>query len=199
MAIPQSMKFCAHGAGGAPSVITLADTPVPRPAAGEVLIRVAYAGVNRPDVAQRQGTYPPPRDASPILGLEVAGEVVELGEGVERWRVGDAVCALTNGGGYAEYVAVAAGQVLPVPRGLSLLQAAALPENFFTVWTNVFERGRLAEGESFLVHGGSSGVGLTAIQLAHARGATVYTVSDKASDAAARASNSTSRRSWSSG
>ncbi|MGD9943570.1 MAG: NAD(P)H-quinone oxidoreductase [Burkholderiaceae bacterium] len=175
MAIPQSMKYCAHGAGGAPSVIILADGPVPAPAAGEVLIRVAYAGVNRPDVAQRQGTYPPPRGASPILGLEVAGEVVALGDGVSQWQIGDAVCALTNGGGYAEYVAVAAGQVLPVPRGLSLLQAAALPENFFTVWTNVFERARLVEGESFLVHGGSSGIGLTAIQLAHARGATVYT------------------------
>jgi putative PIG3 family NAD(P)H quinone oxidoreductase len=173
--IPATMDFVDHGAGGAPSVLQAARMTVPVPASGEVLIRVAWAGVNRPDVAQRQGRYPPPPGASPVLGLEVAGHIVALGDGVTGWRVGDAVCALTNGGGYAQYVAAAAGQVLPVPHGLSLLQAAALPENFFTVWTNVFERGRLVAGETFLVHGGSSGIGLTAIQLARARGATVYT------------------------
>ncbi|OJX08940.1 MAG: NAD(P)H-quinone oxidoreductase [Burkholderiales bacterium 70-64] len=172
--IASSMRYVEHGAGGPPAVLRPARTGVPRPGPGEVLIAVAFAGVNRPDVAQRQGRYPPPPGASPVLGLEVSGRVVALGEGVGGLRVGDAVCALANGGGYAEYAAVPAGQVLPVPQGLSLLQAAALPENFFTVWTNVFERGRLAAGESFLVHGGSSGIGLTAIQLAHARGATAY-------------------------
>lgn len=173
--IPATMEFVDHGAGGAPSVLRAGRMPVPAPAAGEVLIRVAWAGVNRPDVAQRQGHYPPPRGASPVLGLEVSGHVVALGEGVAEPKIGDAVCALTNGGGYAQYAVAPAGQTLPVPQGLSLLQAAALPENFFTVWTNVFERGRLVAGETFLVHGGSSGIGLTAIQLAHARGATVYT------------------------
>jgi len=172
--IASSMRYVEHGAGGPPAVLRPARTGVPRPGPGEVLIAVAFAGVNRPDVAQRQGRYPPPPRAPPVLGLEVSGRVVALGEGVGGLRVGDAVCALANGGGYAEYAAVPAGQVLPVPQGLSLLQAAALPENFFTVWTNVFERGRLAAGESFLVHGGSSGIGLTAIQLAHARGATAY-------------------------
>ena len=173
--IPETMEFVDHGAGGPPSVLHVDRMPVPVPAAGEVLIRVAWAGVNRPDVAQRQGRYPPPAGASPVIGLEVSGHVVALGDGVGGLRVGDPVCALTNGGGYAQYVVTPVGQALPVPRGLSLLQAAALPENFFTVWTNVFERGRLVAGESFLVHGGSSGIGLTAIQLARARGATVYT------------------------
>lgn len=179
------MKQVAHGDGGAPSVLHVVDAPVPQPAPGEVLIRVAYAGVNRPDVAQREGRYPPPAGASPVLGLEVAGEVVALGDGVERPRVGDLVCALANGGGYAEYAAVPCGQVLPVPRGLSLAQAASLPENHFTVWTNVFDRGRLQAGESFLVHGGSSGIGLAAIQLARARGATVYTTVGNAQKARA--------------
>jgi NADPH2:quinone reductase len=173
--IPQTMRYIDHGAGGAPDVLTVAEGPVPAPAPGEVLIRVAYAGVNRPDVIQRQGKYPPPPGASPWIGLEVAGEVVALGEGVSKWKPGDRVCALANGGGYAEYAVAPEGQALPVPKGLSLLQAAAIPENYFTVWTNVFERGGLAAGETFLVHGGSSGIGLTAIQLAAARGATVYT------------------------
>jgi putative PIG3 family NAD(P)H quinone oxidoreductase len=173
--IPQKMRYIDHGAGGAPDVLRATEGPVPAPGPGEVLIRVAYAGVNRPDVIQRQGKYPPPPGASPFIGLEVAGEVVALGEGVAKWKLGDEVCALTNGGGYAEYAVAPEGQALPVPRGLSLLQAAAIPENYFTVWTNVFERGRLAAGETFLVHGGSSGIGLTAIQLAAARGATVYT------------------------
>lgn len=173
--IPQTMRYIDHGAGGPPEVLKPVSGPVPAPKPGEVLIRTAYAGVNRPDVIQRNGMYPPPPGASPYIGLEVSGEVVVLGEGVTSWRVGDAVCALVNGGGYAEYVTAPQGQTLGVPKGLSLLQAAAIPENFFTVWTNVFERGRLAAGETFLVHGGSSGIGLTAIQLAKARGATVYT------------------------
>ena len=159
-----SMNFVAHGAGGAPQVMHLSQMPVPKPAATEVLIKVAYAGVNRPDCLQRSGRYPPPPGASPILGLEASGQVVALGEGVTRWKQGDWVCGLANGGAYAEYVCIPQGQVLPLPTGLSLLQAAALPENYFTVWTNVFQRGKLQAGETFLVHGGSSGIGLTAIQ-----------------------------------
>ncbi len=167
------MKFVAHGAGGEPQVMHLSDMSVPKPAATEVLIKVAYAGVNRPDCLQRSGRYPPPPGASPILGLEASGQVVALGEGVTRWKQGDWVCGLANGGAYAEYVCIPQGQVLPLPPGLSLLQAAALPENYFTVWTNVFQRGKLQAGETFLVHGGSSGIGLTAIQLAKAFGARV--------------------------
>jgi putative PIG3 family NAD(P)H quinone oxidoreductase len=135
---------------------------------------VAFAGVNRPDCLQRSGHYPPPPGASPIVGLEVSGEVVALGQGVSQWQIGDKVCALTNGGAYAEFVTAPEGQALPIPEGYSLLQAAALPENFFTVWTNVFQRGKLKSGETILVHGGSSGIGLTAIQLAHAFGAQVF-------------------------
>ncbi|MFM7699142.1 MAG: NAD(P)H-quinone oxidoreductase [Limnohabitans sp.] len=167
------MQFIAHGAGGSPSVMHLSETPVPKPAAGEILIKVAYAGVNRPDCLQRSGRYPPPPGASPILGLEASGHVVALGEGVTAWKLGDQVCGLANGGAYAEYVCIPQGQALPVPEGLTLLQAAALPENYFTVWTNVFQRGQLKPGETFLVHGGSSGIGLTAIQLAKAFGARV--------------------------
>lgn len=167
------MKFVSHGEGGAPDVMHLSETNVPKPAAGEVLVKVAYAGVNRPDCLQRSGRYPPPPGASPILGLEASGQVVELGEGVTRWKQGDLVCGLANGGAYAEYVCIPQGQALPVPAGLTLLQAAALPENYFTVWTNVFQRGKLQAGETFLVHGGSSGIGLTAIQLAKAFGARV--------------------------
>jgi putative PIG3 family NAD(P)H quinone oxidoreductase len=140
-----------------------------------VLIKVHAAGVNRPDVMQRQGLYPPPPGASPILGLEVAGEVVETGNDISAWSVSDRVCALTNGGGYAEYVAVPAGQCLPVSEGLPVEEAAALPETFFTVWSNVFDRARLKPGESFLVHGGSSGIGTTAIQMASALGSKVFT------------------------
>jgi putative PIG3 family NAD(P)H quinone oxidoreductase len=169
------MRFIDHGKGGPPSVLVPASGPVPRPGDGEVLIRVAYAGVNRPDVLQRSGNYPPPPGASPYLGLEASGEVVAVGAGVTQYKVGDAVCALTNGGAYAEYVAVPAGQTLPVPSGLSLLQAGALPETYFTVWTNVIERGRLKSGETILIHGGSSGIGITAIQMAKAWAATVYT------------------------
>ncbi len=173
-ALPAQMRFIDHGKGGAPDVLVVNQGPLPVPGADEVLIRVAYAGVNRPDVLQRSGNYPPPAGASPVLGLEVSGVVVAAGAGVTQWKAGDKVCALTNGGGYAEYVAVPAGQVLPVPAGLSMLQAAALPETYFTVWANVFERGRLAAGETLLIHGGSSGIGTTAIQMAKAWGATVY-------------------------
>ena len=169
----QTMKYIEHGAGGLPEVMHLSETTVPEPAAGEVLIKVAYAGVNRPDCLQRSGRYPPPAGASPILGLEASGHVVALGQGVTQWQIGDAVCGLANGGAYAEFVSLPQGQVLPVPQGMSLLQAAALPENYFTVWTNVFQRGHLQSGEKFLVHGGSSGIGLTAIQLAKAFGAIV--------------------------
>jgi NADPH2:quinone reductase len=174
MTIPSTMRYVEHGAGGGPEVLQVRSGPVPEIGAGEVLIEVAVAGVNRPDCLQRSGRYPPPADASPHIGLEVSGRIVAVGQGVTEWRVGDEVCALTNGGGYAEYAVAPAGQVLPVPRGLSMLQAAALPETYFTVWANVIERGRLQAGESILVHGGSSGIGLTAIQLAKARGATVY-------------------------
>jgi NADPH2:quinone reductase len=175
MSLPDTMRFIDHGKGGAPSVLQPVSGPLPQPQSDEVLIRVAFAGVNRPDVLQRSGNYPPPPGASPYLGLEVSGEVVTVGSGVVGFSIGDRVCALTNGGGYAEYVAVPAGQVLPVPAGLSMLQAAALPETYFTVFTNVIERGMLKPGETFLVHGGSSGIGLTAIQMAKAWGATVYT------------------------
>ncbi|MEC9175105.1 MAG: NAD(P)H-quinone oxidoreductase [Pseudomonadota bacterium] len=154
------------------------DTPVPE--AGEVLIEVAYAGVNRPDVIQRQGFYPPPPGASDLPGLEVAGTVVAVAGDVTDWRVGDRCCALVNGGGYAEYCTAPAGQCLPIPDGYDLRRAAALPETFFTVWSNVFERGQLKAGESLLVHGGSSGIGCTAIQLAAARGATVYATAGSA-------------------
>ena len=154
------------------------DTPVPE--AGEVLIEVAFAGVNRPDVIQRQGFYPPPPGASDLPGLEVAGTVVAVAGDVTDWRVGDRCCALVNGGGYAEYCTAPAGQCLPIPDGYDLRRAAALPETFFTVWSNVFERGQLMAGESLLVHGGSSGIGSTAIQLAAARGATVYATAGSA-------------------
>ncbi|MDI9332007.1 MAG: NAD(P)H-quinone oxidoreductase [Alphaproteobacteria bacterium] len=174
MSLPTEMNFLDHGAGGGPEVIQLKTCPVPSPAAGEVLVKVAYAGVNRPDCSQRSGRYPPPPGASPIMGLEISGEVVALGAGVKRWKLGDRLCALANGGGYAEYCCVPEGQALPIPQGYDMLQAAALPENFFTVWTNVFDRGRLKKGERFLVHGGSSGIGLTAIQLAHAWGVEVF-------------------------
>jgi len=173
--LPLTMRHVAVDQPGPPEVMHVAEGPVPSPREGEMLIEVAYAGVNRPDCVQRAGHYPPPTNASPILGLEVAGNVAALGSGVTGWAVGDPVCALTPGGGYAEYCTTPAGWALPPPQGLSLLEAASLPENYFTVWHNVFERGHLASGETFLVHGGSSGIGLTAIQLAKAFGATVFT------------------------
>ena len=169
------MQFVDIVQPGEPEVLQLANCPVPDVGGGQLLIRVSAAGVNRPDVLQRKGMYPVPPSASPIPGLEVCGEVVATGDGASNFEPGEQVCALVNGGGYAEYVAVPEGQCLPVPAGLSAVEAAALPETFFTVWANVFERGALKAGESFLVHGGSSGIGTTAIQLAKARGATVFT------------------------
>lgn len=154
--------------------------PVPTPGPGEVLISVAAAGVNRPDILQREGHYPPPKGASDIPGLEIAGEVVALGEGVTRWKVGDTVCALVTGGGYANYVTAPEPQCLPIPKGLTMTEAAALPETFFTVWANVFERAHLVAGERFLVHGGTSGIGTTAIQLANAFGAEVFATAGSA-------------------
>ncbi len=165
---------------GEPDVLVPAERSRPSPAAGEVLIKVAAAGVNRPDVMQRRGKYPPPPGASDIPGLEVAGTIEDCGAGVAGLQAGDAVCALVAGGGYAEYCVAPAPQCLPVPRGLDLVAAAAIPETFFTVWTNVFERGRLAPGESILVHGGSSGIGTTAIQLAHARGSRAFATAGSA-------------------
>jgi len=159
---------------GGPEVLVPADRPVPVPRAGEIVIRVAFAGVNRPDAAQRAGTYAPPPGASDLPGLEASGVVVAVGPGVGRWGVGDKVCALLPGGGYAEYVACPAEHALPIPAGIALREAACLPETFFTVWTNVFLRGGLRAGERFLVHGGTSGIGTTAIQLAAARGARVF-------------------------
>lgn len=156
---------------GAPDVLRIAKRPTPKAGAGEVLIKVEAAGVNRPDVAQRQGSYPPPPGASDIPGLEIAGSVVALGLGVNGLKVGDKVCALVTGHGYAEYCAAPAVQCLPVPKGFSMIEAAALPETFFTVWTNLFERGGLKRGESVLIHGGTSGIGTTAIQLAREFGA----------------------------
>jgi NADPH2:quinone reductase len=174
MALPTSMmQISADGAGG-PEVLKPASGPVPQPKPDEVLIRVAAAGVNRPDVAQRAGSYPPPPGASPIIGLEVAGEVVAVGPEVTAFRLGDQVCALTNGGGYAQYCAAPEAQTLPWPRGYDAIRAAALPETYFTVWANLFMLGRLARGEGVLVHGGTSGIGVTAIQLAREFGATVY-------------------------
>jgi len=172
--VPQTMAAIEIAQPGGPEVLTPATRPVPAPGRGEVLIRVAAAGVNRPDVLQRMGLYPMPPGVTDIPGLEVAGEVAALGEGVAGLAVGDAVCALLAGGGYAEWATAPAPQVLPVPAGLSMVEAAGLPETVFTVWTNVFERGALKPGESLLVHGGTSGIGTTAIQIAAALGSTVY-------------------------
>ncbi len=173
MPLPHTMKFISHTPGG-PETMVLAEGPVPQPGAEDVLIRVQAVGVNRPDVAQRAGSYPPPPGASPILGLEAAGEVVAVGSAVTNIRIGDAVCALANGGAYAEYVVAPALQCLPWPKGYDAIRAAALPETYFTVWANLFMIGRLAKGESALVHGGTSGIGVTAIQLGKAFGATMY-------------------------
>jgi putative PIG3 family NAD(P)H quinone oxidoreductase len=181
---PVRMRYIDMAGPGGPEVLRLAEGKVPRPGPGEVLIRVAAAGVNRPDILQRLGNYPPPPGASPVLGLEVAGSVVALGEGVAGWHEGDGVCALVAGGGYAEYCVAPAAQCLPVPHGLSAVEAAGLPETFFTVWSNVFDRGRLAQGESFLVHGGTSGIGTTAIQLARAFGARVFATAGSAAKCA---------------
>lgn len=172
--LPDAMTVIEITEPGGPEKLAINRRPIPQPAPGEVLIKVATAGVNRPDCLQRQGGYPPPPGASDIPGLEVAGTIVAFGEGVTEWRMGDKVCALLTGGGYAEYCTAPVPQCLPIPAGLSLAQAAALPETSFTVWSNVFDRARLQPGETLLVHGGASGIGTTAIQLAKALGSRVF-------------------------
>ncbi|CAM4163267.1 NAD(P)H-quinone oxidoreductase [Bordetella muralis] len=177
--------YIDHGKGGTPDCMKIATRPMEEPQGRQVLIEVAYAGVNRPDILQRAGSYPPPPGASPHLGLEISGRIIAIGPDVRDRRVDDVVCALTPGGGYAQYCLTDERQCLPIPKGLDLLHAAAIPENYFTVWTNVFERAALKPGETLLVHGGSSGIGLTAIQLAHALGSTVWTTVGNADKAAA--------------
>ncbi|SDP29635.1 NAD(P)H-quinone oxidoreductase [Phyllobacterium sp. OV277] len=171
--LPQNMTVIAISQPGGPEVLKPEQRPVPAPAGNEILIRVAAAGVNRPDIFQRLGAYPPPKGATDLPGLEVSGTVAALGSGVNRWKIGDRVCALAPGGGYAEYVTVDGNSTLPAPEGFSPVDAAALPETFFTVWHNVFELGGLKQGETLLVHGGASGIGTTAIMLAKAFGANV--------------------------
>jgi NADPH:quinone reductase len=178
--LPPTMTVISHGDGGPPEVLVPSTAPVPQPKPDEVLIRVLATGVNRPDVAQRKGEYPPPPGASPLIGLETAGEVVAVGAEVTGWKAGDRVCALTNGGAYAEYCTAPASQCLPWPKGFDAIRAAALPETFFTVWANLFGHGRLAAGETVLIHGGTSGIGVTAIQLAKAFGATVIATAGSA-------------------
>ncbi|WP_152826438.1 NAD(P)H-quinone oxidoreductase [Fertoebacter nigrum] len=173
--LPHTMRAIVISAPGGPEVLVPCTMPVPVPGHGQIVIRVAWAGVNRPDALQRAGAYAPPPGASPLPGLECAGHVAEVGPGVTRWAIGDAVCALLPGGGYAEYVATNAAHALPVPEGMSLREAACLPETCFTVWSNMVLRGGLGAGERFLVHGGSSGIGTTAIQIAKALGARVFT------------------------
>ncbi len=173
--LPKTMTVIEAREAGGPEVLVTAERPVPAPGPGEVLIAVAAAGINRPDVLQRQGLYPPPKGASDLLGLEVAGKVAKLGPGATRFKEGDEVAALVNGGGYAAYAVAPEATTLPMPRGLRLEEAAALPETIFTVWHNVFERGDLKPGEWLLVHGGGGGIGTTAIQLATALGAKVMT------------------------
>ena len=168
-----TMKQVEISGPGGPEVLNLVDGPLPDPGTGEVLIKVYAAGVNRPDVFQRQGKYNPPAGASPIPGLEVAGEIVKLGAGVTEFGLGDRVCALVSGGGYAEFCVAPVPQVLPIPTGLTFTEASGIPENYFTVWTNVFDRGQLQKGETILIHGGSSGIGTTAIQLCHQFGARI--------------------------
>lgn len=169
------MHFIDFKRPGPPEVLFLNEKPIPEPSPAEILVQVKAAGVNRPDLSQRAGNYPPPPGASPILGLEIAGIVTKVGVEVKKWKIGDAICALTNGGGYAEYCTVPEGQCLPIPHGLSFEEAASLPEAYFTVWGNLFMRTRLKSGESILIHGGSSGIGSSAIQLAKAFGAYVST------------------------
>ena len=171
--LPTTMKVVEMTAPGGPDVLKPAERPVPAPGANEVLIRVTAAGVNGPDLMQRKGLYPPPAGASDLLGLEVSGEVVAVGDAVERWSVGDQLAGLTNGGGYAEYCVIDARHCLPIPKGVSLRDAAGLPETYFTVWSNVFVVAGLKSGETFLVHGGAGGIGTTAIQLGKAFGAKV--------------------------
>jgi NADPH2:quinone reductase len=185
MTLPATMRAVEITQPGKPEVLKIVTRPVPQPKAGEVLIQVAAAGVNRPDVMQRTGHYPVPAGASDIPGLELAGSIVALGEGVRDWRVGDVVTALVQGGGYAEYCTAPAPQCLPIPKGLSPVEAAALPETFFTVWSNVFDRAGLKPGESFLVQGGSSGIGVAAIQMVKALGHTVFATAGSAEKCAA--------------
>ncbi|MBB3396913.1 NAD(P)H-quinone oxidoreductase [Rhizobium sp. BK060] len=174
MSLPKQMRFIDLPSFGAPEVMRIATGPLPIAGEGQLLVRTEAIGVNRPDVAQRQGIYPPPKDASPVLGLEMAGEIVAVGPGVRDFALGDKVCGLTNGGAYADYCLLPAGQALRFPKGYNAVKAAALPENYFTVWANMFQMAGLTEGEKVLVHGGSSGIGTTAIQLARAFGAEVY-------------------------
>ena len=178
--MPETMNVVEISTPGGPEVLVPAKRPVPAPQADEILVRVAAAGINRPDVMQRQGKYPPPAGVTDIPGLEIAGTVAATGDGVSGWSPGDELCALVAGGGYAEFCVAPAPQCLPVPAPLGLTQAAALPETFFTVWENVFNRGHLKQGETLLVHGGSSGIGTTAIQLARARGARVLVTAGSA-------------------
>jgi NADPH:quinone reductase len=185
MNLPDTMRAIEISQPGGPEVLRETTRPVPVPGAGQVVIRLAYAGVNRPDALQRAGAYDPPPGASDLPGLEGAGTIVALGAGVTRWQIGDQVCALFPGGAYAEHALTDAGQVLPVPEGMGLREAACLPETFFTVWSNVFMRGGLHAGERFLVHGGSSGIGTTAIQLAHLFGARVFATAGSAEKCAA--------------
>jgi NADPH2:quinone reductase len=180
MTLPKTMTAIAIRAPGAPDMLVPEERPVPVPGAGEILVKVAAAGVNRPDVMQRMGLYPPPKGAPDIPGLEIAGTVAACGEGVMRWKIGDQVMALVVGGGYAQYCLAFADHALPIPAGLSPAEAAAIPETFFTVWHNVFERGALKAGETLLVHGGSSGIGTTAIQLAKNFGARVIVTAGSA-------------------
>ncbi|GJD39289.1 MULTISPECIES: NAD(P)H-quinone oxidoreductase [Methylobacterium] len=172
--LPETMRQIRFAGAGGPDVLTLETVPLPQPGPGQVLIEVVAAGVNRPDIQQREGKYPPPKGATEIPGLEVAGRIAALGEGAEGFAIGDEVCALTISGGYAEFAVAETGQCLPRPAPLSLIEAAGLPETYFTVYSNVIERGRLKPGESFLVHGGSSGIGSTAIQMAKLHGARVF-------------------------
>ncbi len=181
----QTMRAVEITEAGGPDVLQLTERPMPEPAEGQVVLKVAYAGVNRPDALQRAGAYDPPPGASDLPGLEASGEVVAIGSGVEGLAVGDQVCALLPGGGYAEYVATPAAHCLPIPAGMGMKEAACLPETFFTVWSNVFTRGGLKAGERFLVHGGSSGIGTTAIQLANAFGARVFATAGSAEKCAA--------------
>jgi len=185
MTIPATMIAIDPAAPGGPEVLLPVTRPVPTPGPGEVLVKVAAAGVNRPDVLQRLGLYPMPPGVPTIPGLEIAGTVIAIGEAVERWRVGDAVCALVAGGGYAEYCTAPAGQCLPVPAGMAMTDAAGLPETWFTVWSNVMDRGHARPGETLLVHGGTSGIGVTAIQLGTALGMTVIITAGSAEKCAA--------------
>jgi putative PIG3 family NAD(P)H quinone oxidoreductase len=182
------MKYIAVKNPGDAGQLFIADAKIPSPGTRDVLIRVYAAGVNRPDILQRQGLYPPPTDASPVLGLEVAGEIVACGSSVTRWRAGDKICALVNGGGYAEYAIAPADQCLAIPENFSFIEAAGLPETFFTVWHNLFQRAALKSGENLLVHGGSSGIGICAVQLAIAFGASVYATAGSVEKCAALAS-----------